>query len=34
LQDIRQTQNIAGVMLENHWLSKELIDKELKKLLK
>jgi imidazolonepropionase-like amidohydrolase len=34
LQDIRQTQNIAGVMLENQWLSKEFIDKELKKLVK
>jgi imidazolonepropionase-like amidohydrolase len=32
LNDISQTKNIEGVMLGNRWLSKDYIDKELKKL--
>jgi imidazolonepropionase-like amidohydrolase len=32
LTDIKQTANIAGVMLRNRWLSKAFIDQELKKL--
>jgi imidazolonepropionase-like amidohydrolase len=32
LKDIKQTANIAGVMLGSRWLSKSFIDKELKKL--
>jgi hypothetical protein len=34
LEDISQTKNIAGVMLSHHWLSKEFIDAEQKKLVK
>jgi imidazolonepropionase-like amidohydrolase len=32
LTDIKQTRNVAGVMLRNRWLSKAFIDQELKKL--
>jgi hypothetical protein len=34
LEDIKQTQNIEGVMMHTHWLSKEFIDSEQKKLVK
>jgi imidazolonepropionase-like amidohydrolase len=32
LQDIKHTQNIAGVMLGTNWLSKSYLQEELKKL--
>jgi imidazolonepropionase-like amidohydrolase len=34
LTDIKETRNIAGVMIGNQWLSKEFIDSELKRMRK
>lgn len=34
LTDIKQTRNIAGVMIGNQWISKQFIESELKKLIK
>jgi imidazolonepropionase-like amidohydrolase len=34
LADIKETRNIAGVMIGNRWLTKEFIDGELKRLVK